>query len=61
MTIKVNKKLVSGLLVFLLLACYLFATDVMAQSALHTSNPANITYKPDSLSYGDVWEFDVST
>ena len=62
MTKKVNKnkKLVSGILVILLLTCYLFATGAVAQQTGLESINAKINYTPDHLSYGDVWGFNES-
>lgn len=60
-----KSKLLSAFLIIILTASYLLVTSAYAQEATHkssfTPSGAELTYKRDALSYGDLWAFDAAT
>lgn len=60
-----KSKLLSAILIVMLTASYLLVTSAYAQEATHkssfTPSGAELTYKRDALSYGDLWAFDAAT
>ena len=60
-----KSKLLSAFLIIMLTASYLLVTSAYAQEATHkssfTPSGAELTYKRDALSYGDLWAFDAAT